>query len=577
MPSIKKAFILALVGLLLFALWPTPSSHAARITRLTLLDAEYKQVSYLIAGMKYYVLGESDKASSTSVEGLKLEYSTDNGSTWLILPIAGYDLYRGQYVFLPIDPNLVSAKFRMSAYFDPVIGSKTYSEIAVGPYPILQPGDISDFTATPNPDGSVTLKWNDNSNMESYYEITRSGPDGDKTFYVKDTMEHIGPLSYRDDRTNTLKRTIYVYKVTPVIDRYALPENIWPGDVWSIVKTSRELIVADQTDIRFNPPVAKPDAILDLDTPISQVIKWDILKEIDFTIGDVEKKPVTGVKLDREYLTLKPGGSETLTATVSPSDAANTKVKWESSNGQIAEVDGSGKVTAKSPGAAIVSATTEMGNLKAVCLVYVEPAEAPQPQLPPAAEAPNPDPADPPAADFRDIAGHKLSGEISEAVTMGVVFGYSDGTFRPDASVTRAEFASMIVRALKPESEGDPLAFKDEAQIGRWAEPAVRKAVKLGIIKGGSDGLFRPNAKITRAEMIAMVIRASGIPEEAGKKTGFTDDGAIPNWARFAVSKAEETGIIIVGGLPEGKFAPQAPATRADAASAIVRMLKLGK
>ncbi|QJD83838.1 S-layer homology domain-containing protein [Cohnella herbarum] len=573
--------MLFIVGLLMCAIGPMQRSNAAQFTRITVMDADLRQVSYLIAGVKYYIVGESDKASSTSVENYKQEYSTDNGATWLQLPQAGYDLYKGPFIYMPIDPQLVSVKFRMSAYFDPLIGSLTYSEKTIGPFNILQPGDVSDFTTIPNKDGSVTLNWNDNSNMESYYEIVRSGPDGDKIFYVKNTKDHIGPLKYEDKQTNTVKRTIYVYKVTPVIDQYSLPDYLQPGNVWSIVKTDRELIITDKVDIDLNLPIFNLDSKIKIDpsTPIKTVEALDYLKHIDLTIGDLDKKPVKDVKLDKSYLTLKTGVSATLTPTISPPDAAITRVKWESSNSQIAEVDASGKVTGKSPGAASISATTEMGNLKAICLVYVESDNIAKPENPPVVDLPgnSEKPQVPPAAALSDIAGHKSSAEISEAVALGVVFGYSDGTFRPDENVTHAEFASMIIRALKPEGEGTPLVFKDKNEIGAWAVKPVQQAVKLGIIKGGSDGKFRPSANISRAEMIAMVIRASGLEEDKGKPTVFADDADIPGWAKPSVSKAEETGIIIVGGLPEGKFAPLTPSTRADAASAIVRMLKLGQ
>jgi hypothetical protein len=73
--------------------------------------------------------------------------------------------------------------------------------------------------------------------------------------------------------------------------------------------------------------------------------------------------------------------------------------------------------------------------------------------------------------------------------------------------------------------------------------------------------------------MIAMVIRASGLPTNSVEQTGFADDADIPKWAKAAVSTAEKAGIIIVGGVTGEKFAPQALSTRAEAASAIVRML----
>ncbi|WP_186438313.1 PQQ-binding-like beta-propeller repeat protein [Cohnella terricola] len=300
--------------------------------------------------------------------------------------------------------------------------------------------------------------------------------------------------------------------------------------------------------------------------------------------------PPSSVNLDKKTLTLQAGTGETLKATVVPENAANKRVKWSSSNGAIAEVDNAGTVTGKAQGTAKIIATTEEGGFFDICTVTVTPAPAKDPEVPDKApgvpdkapEVPDkapgvPDkaPEEPDKPILTDIGGRKDSTEIMKAVELDIVRGYSDRTFRPDGNVTRAEFASMLMRGVKPEDEGASLAFKDNKEIGAWAVQPVRQAVKLGIINGYKDGTFRPNDNITHAEMISMVIRASGMTESSASKTGLTDDKDIPKWARPAVSKAEETGIIIVGGLPDGKFAPQALSTRAEAASAIVRMLEI--
>ncbi|MFC5407073.1 S-layer homology domain-containing protein [Cohnella soli] len=573
MKAARKMFILLLAFLLMNgAIGPIKNANAAQINRFTLNDLEtFSQASYLIAGKTYYPAFDSDAAFGTSMEGVQLEYTTNNGATWLSLPITQENGFFRKIFSLPIDPGLVSAKFRISAYFDPLIGSKTFSSKTIGPYPIMQPGDPSDLTATSSDDGIVTLRWQDNSNMESYYRITRAGPDGNKTFTVENTMDNIGPLTYVDKQTDKKKSTIYVYSVTPVIDKYNLPQDLRPGVIWAIVKTKVPISLADQIKIYSNLNVVIPDVVIpdlkskiDSNTPIQKIDPFKYLVDFNLKLGDLDKKSVNDVKLNKKSVTLKPGESETLTATVMPSDAANPKMTWSSNNVGIAEVDNAGKVTAKAPGVANITVTSEMGNLKDVCIVTVlESAPTESPGMP--------------AVDFKDLAGHKAAAEIAEAVKLGVVTGYPDGTFRPEGSVTRAEFASMIIRGLKPAEEGTPLAFKDKDKIPSWAVKPVQQAVKLGFLSGYPDGTFRPNAKVTHAEMISMVIRASGLATGNADATKFADDADIPKWAKPAVSKAEETGIIIVGGLPDGKFAPGAATTRAEAASAIVRMLKLPK
>jgi hypothetical protein len=244
----KKSVILILAFILLsYVIGPLPRTFAeAHITRFTLQDAKYYYVNYsLIAGYEHTPYFESDGAGSTSVERIRYEYSPDNGVSWLPLDIFRSTDGKEQLKFvLPVDPHLISAKFRVSAYFEPILGSNSYSEKIIGPYKILQPGSPSDVFATANKDISVTLSWTDNSNMESNYQITRDGPDGAKTFNVPNTMDNIGPLTYVDKTTNP--STIYVYTISTIIDSYDLKEDSKPGVVSAITKTKAQIQVKDK-------------------------------------------------------------------------------------------------------------------------------------------------------------------------------------------------------------------------------------------------------------------------------------------------------------------------------------------
>jgi hypothetical protein len=77
--------------------------------------------------------------------------------------------------------------------------------------------------------------------------------------------------------------------------------------------------------------------------------------------------------------------------------------------------------------------------------------------------------------------------------------------------------------------------------------------------------------------MIKMVVRASGIPEGTVQLTNYKDDADIPKWAKTFASTAQLNGIVISNGVSDNKFAPQALSTRAEAASVIVKMLKVKK
>ncbi|WP_308637876.1 S-layer homology domain-containing protein [Paenibacillus silvisoli] len=176
-----------------------------------------------------------------------------------------------------------------------------------------------------------------------------------------------------------------------------------------------------------------------------------------------------------------------------------------------------------------------------------------------------------PAPSVTDIAGHWSEASIKQAISDGIVKGYADGTFKPEKTVTRAEFAVMLMNALKPEGDGAALTFKDAAQIGAWAQKAVAQAVQAGLLKGYEDGSFRPNAEITRAEMAVILAKALGKSIEANAVTGFADDKEIPAWAKDSAAAMNQAGIM--QGKGGNLFVPQAHATRAEAVTVLLKLL----
>ncbi len=180
-----------------------------------------------------------------------------------------------------------------------------------------------------------------------------------------------------------------------------------------------------------------------------------------------------------------------------------------------------------------------------------------------------------PGPALSDIGSHWAESFIKEAVAAGFVKGYTDGTFRPNATVTREEFAVMLMGALKAEGAGSELVFDDKGDIGAWARDAVAKAVGAGIISGYPDGTFKPGATITRAEMAGMLAKAMKLAPTANAVTGFADNGEIPAWARGYVQAVADKGIL--SGRSGNKFAPKETATRAEAVTVMIKMLKAVK
>lgn len=114
---------------------------------------------------------------------------------------------------------------------------------------------------------------------------------------------------------------------------------------------------------------------------------------------------------------------------------------------------------------------------------------------------------------FRDVSTSNVaSGYIQSAVNAGIINGYSDGTFRPKELVTRGQMAAFLVRGFQLQNE-KAIQFKDVSSQSA-AYPYVRKLVFSGITKGYSDGTFRPYATLTRTETAIFLARALGYSKE---------------------------------------------------------------
>jgi hypothetical protein len=168
--------------------------------------------------------------------------------------------------------------------------------------------------------------------------------------------------------------------------------------------------------------------------------------------------------------------------------------------------------------------------------------------------------------------GHWAALAVRKAINLGIVNGYSDGTFRPSSAVTRAEFTTMLIRSLKLTGDAGTPAFKDLSAIPVWARDSVAQAVNMGIINGYSDDSFRPSNQITRAEMAVMIVKALKLPVSEPNNLYFSDVEHIPMWAKPYVSAAYAVGLL--KGRENNLFAPQAEATRAEAVFLILSFLE---
>lgn len=111
---------------------------------------------------------------------------------------------------------------------------------------------------------------------------------------------------------------------------------------------------------------------------------------------------------------------------------------------------------------------------------------------------------------FKDVASTEwYAGCIAAAARAGLVKGYEDGAFRPGGTVTREELAVVLVRALDLTVPPDAsLPFTDTGEVSAWAKDSVTAAAATGLAKGYPDGAFQPQGTVTRAECAAFVYRA---------------------------------------------------------------------
>ena len=153
--------------------------------------------------------------------------------------------------------------------------------------------------------------------------------------------------------------------------------------------------------------------------------------------------------------------------------------------------------------------------------------------------------------DFSDVSADKwYNNAVSTLSNMGVIGGYADGTFHPDAPISRAEFAKIAVSFTQNNGSATYNYFTDVKPTD-WFAPYVTAAKDAGLIEGYSDGSFKPESKITRAEACAIVNRTLGRkPSKAHMKiSGRIDwpDVQTTDWFYEAIMEATNSHTCTMG------------------------------
>ncbi len=281
-------------------------------------------------------------------------------------------------------------------------------------------------------------------------------------------------------------------------------------------------------------------------------------------------QPVTGVSLNKNTLELYTGKSETLIATVEPSDATNPAVNWSSDKPEVATVEG-GTVTAKAAGTATITATTVDGGFTTICTVTV------RPDIPPA----NPNyRITVEATQGGTVTADPTAAKAGATVTLTPVpdRGYQVGTVavtdRFGEPVAVTEQADGTYTFTMPNGQVTvtvtfaeaPLPFPDVTE-GDWFYDAVRYAYETGLMDGVGDNLFAPNSQTTRAQLVTILYRLAGQPAVSGDLP--FPDVESGTWYTDAVAWAAQNGI--VNGVSDTEFAPGDDITREQLAAILYR------
>ena len=165
---------------------------------------------------------------------------------------------------------------------------------------------------------------------------------------------------------------------------------------------------------------------------------------------------------------------------------------------------------------------------------------------------------------------NRKAAELNRTDHFAFLVGYTDGTFGPERNMTRAEVTTMFARLLTEQIEADQTysnTFSDVPK-GYWAANYIGYMQQFGIITGYSDGSFRPDAPVTRAEFAAIASRFEKLTEGSKSFTDVPDTYWAARYINFAATRGWVTG------YSDGTFKPENTITRAEVAAVTCRLLE---
>lgn len=175
-----------------------------------------------------------------------------------------------------------------------------------------------------------------------------------------------------------------------------------------------------------------------------------------------------------------------------------------------------------------------------------------------------------------DTQNHWASQNINSLMSRSVIGGYPDGTFRPENTITRAEFSAILAKALQLNAATGYSSFND-VPAGHWAAGAINAAKNANLVSGYPDGGFHPNEPVSRAALMAVL--ANAIPGQPDANTvsatlnQYTDGSNVPGWAQVATAEAIQQQVFANDPYSANRIDANMPATRAEVAAMVDKYL----
>ncbi|MGC1216075.1 MAG: S-layer homology domain-containing protein [Phormidesmis sp.] len=174
---------------------------------------------------------------------------------------------------------------------------------------------------------------------------------------------------------------------------------------------------------------------------------------------------------------------------------------------------------------------------------------------------------------FNDLVGHWSAPFVETLAEKGLVKGFLNGTFKPDRQVTRAEFAALIAAAFVDTDSIRPGQIFPDVATDFWAANAIRQAQMQGFVSGFPDGSFRPNAPMTRVQAIVALV--NGLKLGDGRSEAllvYVDRAQVPSYAIEPVAAATERQLVV--NYPDSHILrPLVPITRAETTALVHQAL----